>query len=118
MLMVAQAGMANYYKCSLPGWLQKYLRVKTVSIASARAMGVQAYEDGRPLLDEGTVALALKVFPNCWSWAFWVIQRLHADLSVRAGFSADRAWRLLGWRRPHLHVALRQFDCARFGSRG
>lgn len=84
-LLAAQADVANcYYQCSLPLWLRVYFGIKRVPVQVAREMGLNRFDSGDAFPLQGEVALCLMVFPMDWSWAFWVIQRLHEELAQDA----------------------------------
>lgn len=62
-------------------------------------MGLTLFASEDEILPGDYVKLALKVFPRGWSWAFWMIQRLHELTAQRCGFEADRRL-TAGWAAP------------------
>lgn len=68
-LLAAQADIAYcYYQCQLPAGLKRFFGVKRVKVYTARQMGLTTFDDGSDLPAEGTVELAIRVFPMGWTW--------------------------------------------------
>ena len=89
-LYCAQADVQNcFYQCGLPAWISDYFAMDAVPGALAKELGFQNDVHGVPLDVSREVFPCLTVLPMGWSWAFWMVQRLHEQACMDCGFEAD-----------------------------
>lgn len=91
-LKIAATDMeAYFYQCALPPGLASYFHLGSLDAAEALSIGVERFDGGESLKgSEGVCKVALAVLPIGWSWAFWLMQGVHLNLVVRAGFPAQQ----------------------------
>ena len=106
-LFVAQADVENcFYQCALPAWASPYFALEPVTIDNAREMSASVDIKSNLLPVSRRIYPVLVVYPMGWSWAFWLVQKLHERVAEQCGFNAER--RLVGaWPAPAITA-----DCA------
>ena len=86
---ISQADVKNcFYQICLPQWLIPCFCLDPIPKSKAWSLGTQ--HDYRGISLEfglaGLVHPALAVLPMGWSWAFWVVQKLHEGICDSVGF--------------------------------
>jgi hypothetical protein len=93
---------ACFYQCGIDEALSEWFCLPTVSGDEARAIGINAYDDGTPLpAGAAAVSLSMAVLPMGFSWAFWFVQRLHLEILKRSDVPTERI-ALSHWPFPSL----------------
>eukprot|EP00969_Alexandrium_andersonii_P144533 6391331-Alexandrium_andersonii.AAC.1 len=55
-----------------------------------RRRGIAAQPDGSPRVAGEPVRACLTVLPMGWSWAFWLVQKMHEEVCRQAGIGQSR----------------------------
>ncbi|CAK0849368.1 unnamed protein product [Prorocentrum cordatum] len=77
------------YQCGVPSALSEYFSFEAVDASLAKKWGATSDVRGLSLPDVGEVFPCLLVLPMGWTWSFYIVQALHAELLREAGFSQD-----------------------------
>eukprot|EP00959_Pyramimonas_sp_CCMP1952_P285458 5968648-Pyramimonas_sp.AAC.2 len=74
------------YQCGVPSALSEYFSFEAVDGATQKKWGATSDVWGLSLPEGGEVFPRLLVLPMGWTWSFYIVQALHAELLREAGF--------------------------------
>ena len=101
-LFIGTADIRNcFYQCGVPPWLSEFFGFSAFPVEQARNWGAKLDVWGQDLPATGAVFPVLRVLPMGWSWSFYIVQTMHEEFLVRAGFSREQLL-TTGWPAPPL----------------
>jgi len=90
-LFIGTADIRNcFYQCGVPPWLSEFFGFSALPVEQARHGGARLDVWGQDLPVTGCVFPVLQVLPMGWGWSFYIVQMLHEEFLVRAGFSREQ----------------------------
>ena len=99
-MYIAQADVKNcFYQIELPEWLRPYFTLPSITRQEAISIGLvdENYDAG----DGDRIFPCLAVVPMGWSWAFWLVQKLHEHGADSCGFGVQKRL-VASWPVPNL----------------